>query len=353
MRDLSVQPAKYEDRVNAELISIRSRHDAKELFRLEQQSGNSGTRLKLRTYAELEDQPELYRIDGLMPLTGNVVFSGFAKAGKTTTFQNLERSLITGEDFLGYFPCQKIAGRVVRLDFEMPEGMLRHYASEAGIDLTSDRIRVEPLKGKAAHFGILSPDIRRDIGNQLREVSTEVLILDPIAGLAKALGLDLDNNDDARTLTTALDELQYEAGIDCIVLGHHTGHADKGRSRGASTLMDWPDAIWNVEKDPRGVRTFSAEGRMISAHGTIEKPSGSAVLSFRSSSESDSDLPLITAILSERGSMNKGALWKEYRSRGGKHNEKYFTDNVEEYASSGTLNVTAGAGNAKVVALTF
>ena len=85
-----------------ELIRLQARDQAQRIYVDETRAespGPRGTRLA-DLLAEPDDEP-IYRVAGLWPTGGNVVFSAQRKAGKTTARDNLIRCLADGDAFLG------------------------------------------------------------------------------------------------------------------------------------------------------------------------------------------------------------------------------------------------------------
>src|SRR5690606_7795969 len=95
-----------------------------------------------------------------------------------------------------------------------------------------------------------------------------VLIIDPLAPLLSANGIEENDNARVAEVLNAIDTLAVEGGVSEVLITHHMGHGGE-RSRGASRLRDWPDAEWklvrendeNGEPQPDATRFFSALGR--------------------------------------------------------------------------------------------
>lgn len=232
--------------------------------------------------AALLDEPDddpVYRINGLWPTGGNVILAAQRKAGKSTLTGNVIRSLVDGDTFLSDSPFG-VPGQpsftvtplgqqetVFLADLEMDRRVLRRWLRDQGIK-NVDQVHVEPLRGRMSEFNILDPDRLAQWAAYLRERSTKIIIIDPLAPLLAANGIDeIDNAGIARILG-ALDTLKAEAGADEMQVVHHMGHNGE-RSRGASRLRDWPDVEWKLvredaggaEPPPDAARFFSAEGR--------------------------------------------------------------------------------------------
>lgn len=205
-----------------------------------------------------EPDPDVeYRIDGVWPAGGRVVFSAAQKAGKTTTISNVLRSLADSEDFLGRFRSEPVR-RAILIDDELDENMLRRWLRDQGIANT-DRIELVTLRGRLSTFNIMEPETRARWARHLG--SADVLLFDCLRPALDALGLD--ENHDAGRFLEAFDELLVEAGIPEAVVVHHMGHGSE-RSRGDSRILDWPDAVWKLvrgEDELAQQRFFSAYGR--------------------------------------------------------------------------------------------
>ena len=196
------------------------------------------------------DLPESrYRIQDLWPIGGNVVFSGQAKAGKSSMILNIVRSLITGEKFLGQFEVEKVTGRVVIADLELNESNLQAWYRASGID--TDQVILLPMRGKAGTLAkhLLDDRARAELVEDFKRHDAEVLIIDPLSVLLNGLGIDENSASEVgRVLRYGIAALQTEAEISELFVAHHTGHGGD-RSRGSSVIQDWPDAIWQLTVD--------------------------------------------------------------------------------------------------------
>jgi hypothetical protein len=93
----------------------------------------------------------------------------------------------------------------------------------------------------------------------LIEKDIEVLIIDPFSG-AYRKG-DTNDNDAVKDFLLQLDEIVRKAGVQEVLMAVHAGN-DQSKPRGATTLGDHPDALWNIAKSEAGkTRFFKAEGR--------------------------------------------------------------------------------------------
>lgn len=205
-------------------------------------------------------EPGRERLVGWLPLGGNAVIAAQFKAGKTTLVDNLTRTLVDGDAFLGRAPVRVVSGTVVRLDVEMS---VRQGTSWLRLQQIRRHSHVIPLflRGRAATFNVLAPEIRARWAAELKRCACEVLIVDCLRPILDALGLD-EHKDVGRFLV-ALDALKAEAGVRELVLVVHMGHNGE-RARGDSRTQDWPDVTIRLvrqDDDPASPRYISAFGR--------------------------------------------------------------------------------------------
>jgi hypothetical protein len=217
------------------------------------------------------DDPETYRVDGLWPSGGRVLLAAAAKTGKTTLVgANLLRCLVDGGDFLGRMRTTPATGRVLYLNMELAAGTMRRWLRDTPISDT-DRVIVANLRGKAAAVTLHTQPGRERFAEFLRRHSVEVVLLDPLAPLLASLGLDENSNADVARFFAWWSETLTAAGVTDDLIVHHTGH-NGHRSRGASRLMDEPDALWTLTRSSRDVEGPSDfdvvdEPRFLAAHG--------------------------------------------------------------------------------------
>ena len=224
--------------------------------------------LNLTSFAQLDAKPIKYRIPGILLHEGLLLISGAAKIGKTTFILELIDCLRSGKPFLG-IDCARIIDRIAYLNLEMPQSLLRYYATEMKLPLDSDHILVADLNGRAGKLGLLNETARRHLADQLRKAEVEALIFDPLSALVAAMpDANSNDNDLMRRVLEAVKALAAKADIDLVIVVDHTGHEAQGRARGASSKQDTPDMLWAIEKMGDDARRLTVSGRGVSGeHG--------------------------------------------------------------------------------------
>ena len=227
--------------------------------------------INLTEFLTQPDETEQYRVTGLWPSQGRVLLAAAAKSGKTTIIVgNLLPSLVDGRAFLGEHSTQPVTRQVIYLNMEVGERIIRNWMRRAGI-INTDKISVVNLRGKASALTLATEQGRQRFATFLRNQQAEAVILDPLAPLLATLGLDENSNTDVALFFSWWSEVLGLAGVTDDLVVHHTGHAGQ-RSRGASRLLDEPDAIWTLTKglgtDPAEDDPFNAtEPRFLTAYG--------------------------------------------------------------------------------------
>jgi AAA domain len=204
-----------------------------------------------------------WRIDRLAPAGGNVLIVAQSKSGKTTVRDNLARSLCDLAPFLGAFPVTPPAGRLYMIDAELPRDMARRWLADQMI-ADAGRFEYQNLRGACSAFNILVPSVRREWALRLADAGAGEVVLDCLGPVLAALGLDESKGGEVGRFLSCYEELLAEAGVAESFTIHHMGHQEE-RSRGASRLLDWPDAVWKIVRqdhgNPRSPRFLSAYGR--------------------------------------------------------------------------------------------
>lgn len=238
----------YDHLVQQRYVQMRATEDAKALMAADR-AGRApvlaGTTLS--DFLAEPDVEENFRIQGLWTAQSRVLLAAAAKAGKTTlVVGNLLPALVDGEPFLGSFAAAPVSGRVAYFNMEVGENVIRQWMRDAAIDNT-DRVIVANLRGRAGALALDSEAGRRRLGEWLLDNGIDVVVLDPLAPLLASLGIDENSNTDVARFFAYWNEAMTLGGVQEDLIVHHTGHGGT-RSRGASRLLDEPDAIWTLTK---------------------------------------------------------------------------------------------------------
>ena len=202
----------------------------------------------LSAFLAQPDEAVAYRIDRLWPINGRVLLAAAAKAGKTTMVMNLLAALADGGTFLDCYDVEQVTdGTIVYLNLEVSPNQMRRWMRRAGI-VNTDRIHVVNLRGQTSALTLATQAGRGRVAKWLRGLDARVVILDPLAPLLGVLGLEEKENSDIARFFAWWSEMLYDAGVAEDFICHHAGW-DGTRSRGASRLVDEPDAVWTINKD--------------------------------------------------------------------------------------------------------
>lgn len=259
--DAEARAARFAIHVGHELERERARREARRL--LDAEARGSNTPPEIITLAQLLAEPEpavRWRIEGWQPAESRVILAAPRKAGKTTLMGSLIRALVDGDQWLGRYDVQPVAGTVALIDTEMSRGQLRRWFRDQAIART-DRVRIVPLRGRATTLDLLDPACRAQWAEWLQAETVRYLIVDCLRPVLDALGLE-ESREAGRWLV-GFDALLKEAEIPDAVIVHHMGHTGE-RSRGDSRLRDWPDVEWRVvrqDEDDASPRFIAAYGR--------------------------------------------------------------------------------------------
>lgn len=258
--------AEFELRIADEVNRERIRREAHRRLRAEERGTSEPPAFEsLRAYLSRPAEPIRYRIAELQPLNARVMLAAQFKTGKTTMRDNVVKSLVDHLPLLGTYDVMPLAGSVAILDFEMSATQLSAWLRDQGI-VNDDRVVLVSMRGRAASFDIIDPDIRAEWAGRLRACGCAYAVLDCLRPVLDALGLD--EHKDAGRFLVAYDALLAEAGISESLVVHHMGHNGE-RSRGDSRLRDWPDVEWRMvrqDDDPASPRYFTAYGRDVDVH---------------------------------------------------------------------------------------
>ena len=243
----------YEQEVEAEKRRLAVRAAA---LRQHQQTLSPPLQFVVEDLAEslLEDPPEeRWVIDSVLPEGAFVLCVAQHKTGKTTAMLNLATSLLRGDSFLGNNVRASYDRNVLYLNADMPKAMFCKYAENLGT----------PAGLKVMHIGPNVFDVENDehmtqLADQCAEQNVGVLIIDVWGTVYRG---DENDNSQVRQAANKLSQLRDAAGLDALVILHHTGWGDSGRARGASSFEGAADVIWRLMRSG-GEVTFQANGRI-------------------------------------------------------------------------------------------
>ncbi|WP_431903681.1 bifunctional DNA primase/polymerase [Nonomuraea sp. bgisy101] len=343
----------FERQVAVELLRLQTREEARRRHKAERDADKPIPALVgLDAFLSVPDEPARYRIDGLWPVGGRVMLAAQFKAGKTTLVANLLRALADGEDFLGRHAVDQPDGRIVVIDDELDERMLRRWLREQGI-ANPERVAVLPLRGRVSSFDILEEETRARWAQTLRQAEASIVVLDCLAPILDALGLSEDK--EAGQFLTAFDEMLGTANVAEAVVVHHMGHSGE-RTRGASRLRDWPDVEWRLVRDksddgetnPAAPRYFSAYGRDVDVpESRLEfLPVGRRLAIAGGSRKQAAGERIIDDIL-EHLSLTPGRSGRQIEDAlGGEHAREELRRALKRAIAEGRLRVARGPRNA-------
>lgn len=195
-----------------------------------------------------------WRVEGLIQAGSTVTVVAPFKTGKSTFNFNLIECLITGADFLGVFPTEKIEGRVGFLNYELTEEQCQEWFRRIGISDPS-KVIVWNLRGEPNPFR--SDQSIEKFGRECLANNVQFLFGDPLSSLYP--GEDLNKNEEVKQFLLKVESFKTKFQVGEVLISVHAGKDLK--TRGAGTLDDHPDAIVRLNKQADGTRTIRAEGR--------------------------------------------------------------------------------------------
>lgn len=219
------------------------------------------------------DVDESWTVPGLWQGDGRALLVAAAKTGKTTMLVgNLIPCLLDGGSFLGVYPVEPVQGNVLFLNMEVGQGTLKRWVSKTSMsEQAKKRLMMVSLRGNAGALDLLTEDGRARFADTLKQHDIKTVILDPLAPLLAGLGLEENANSDVAAFFAGWSEALSLGGVERDLIAHHAGH-DGGRSRGASRLLDEPDAVWTMRKqdvDGQEFRMLKAMGRDVALEESV------------------------------------------------------------------------------------
>jgi len=256
----------FESNVKMQLEKIRIAEEARRRYRIEE---HEKTWREPETFGTLTDEllfpdeESPWRVKGILGANHNAVLIAGRKAGKTSMVNNLIRSLVDHDPFLGKFEVEPVDGGVAVFNYELDSTQYRRWLRRQGIRNTDI---VHPLHLRGRSLPLASERIREWVVRWLAERQVKVWIIDPYS--RAYLGSIESGNDEAQvsTFLDYLDLIKHEAGVTEIVMPVHTPkakvEAGEETAIGSQRLEAWPDALWYLTRDREtNLRFLRAEGR--------------------------------------------------------------------------------------------
>jgi hypothetical protein len=199
------------------------------------------------------------RVEDLMSVGTTTLLSAQAKTGKTSLVVALAKCLVDGGVFLNRFKVAPVDGKVVFINLEMSDSLLRDWFRRADIKNT-DKLLIVNMRGDAGALDFRNEATIEKHADALKAVGAKVVIIDTLSKILDAVGINEDQNSEMGPILNGFDVLMKKAELSELIVVHHMGHkAD--RARGASKLLAWADGLWNYTINKHKERFLSVTGR--------------------------------------------------------------------------------------------
>lgn len=198
-------------------------------------------------------------VDELISMSMPTLLVAERKAGKTRLVHNLVRAVCDRETFLARYVTTRPSGCVILLDTEMHESLLDEWLTAQGIR-NNGRWAIKPMAGRAELLDLRDMDVLRAWVKTLRASECGYLIVDCLAPICRALGIDENSARELGPLINGFARLADETGCG-LLLVHHTGW-NGNHARGTSDLEGWPADILYL-RNADGARFLDAAGRTV------------------------------------------------------------------------------------------
>jgi len=220
--------------------------------------GRTRPRVTLKHVADLDPKPTKWLVYGLLQADALSMLYGEWKTAKSFVAVDMALCVAAGIPFHG-LPTFMESGCVIYLAGEGHSGIAKRahaWADRNGVEL------------KSLHFHISDRPVAINDGDDLDELLETIDAMIPVWGtpvlvvvdtLARNFGPgDESSTRDMNLFVSGLDRIR--ARYQCAVLPvHHTGHGNKERARGGSSLPAALDASFKVTKDPSGLVTVEGQ----------------------------------------------------------------------------------------------
>jgi hypothetical protein len=211
---------------------------------------NTTPKFKLVKLSEIKDKKPDYLVYGLMEIDSTVSIFSPPSDGKTFLAIDFGMSIATGKDFHGRFAKQ---GPVIFIIGEGQNGFKRRctaWAIRHQVDLDAAPIFISTMP-----TGLCDSEQVDFVIDAVKAVADEygnpaMIVFDTVA---RNFGPgDENSTKDMTAFISGADKIR-SAFKCCILLVHHSGHADRSRGRGSMALKGALDVEYRLEKDETGV----------------------------------------------------------------------------------------------------
>jgi hypothetical protein len=350
----SRQTGDFETDVKAAVYASEVREEARRRLaarNVPEDLGLPAEKWSLSQELQLPDLDEVFRIDQMHPVGGNVLLVAAYKSGKTTLTLNLLRALADEQPFLGRYGIEPFEGNICVVNYEETPSQWRRHVRKLGISNTD---RIFPLHRRGEPIlPLWEPKAQDRLVEWMVEREIAYWIMDPTVVAWQGLVDNENDNALVAAFTSALDQVKLKAGIGELMLTHHEGRLTEGRGRGATRLEDWMDAGWYLSRDDvTNQRTLWGKGRDVD----LERfdlewdeerwmlKAGESAGEHRDHERVEQDKQLkayVYEIVQTEGEIVQVELLARLRDLGIKGDTKRLTGKVQEYAA---LPVTPGLG---------
>jgi KaiC/GvpD/RAD55 family RecA-like ATPase len=194
-------------------------------------------------------EPADYLVAGLIARGARAMVFGASGDGKTLATIGLACSVAAGTPFLGHTAKQ---GAVWYLSQEGRKGL--RTRARGWQTVNSVKIPRGALLLNGRPVNLQDPESVKWLCGAVKAAKQkpDLLVFDT---WAESLGADDSDTAAARAGEAALSEIQ-SCGDFAVLLIHHTGHGNKERARGASSLFATLDHCYRLDKSPDGTRVL-------------------------------------------------------------------------------------------------
>jgi hypothetical protein len=225
-----------------------SNHNAEFLRSLLPDGGRSNANaFKFVRVGELEIHAPEFRVEGLVEMDCLGLIFGDPASGKTFVSADLGLCVATGTPFHGR---QVKQGNVFYIAGEGHNGLARRFAAWAAARGVS--IKDAPFYKSTRGAQFLDADSAETVTREVQALADEngdpaLIIIDT---LARNFGPgDENSTKDMGAFVAAVDDLRACFPGCVVLIVHHSGHADKGRARGAMALKGALDFEFQAKKE--------------------------------------------------------------------------------------------------------